>query len=50
MARFAFISISILSVLAALTNVGAVPIGVKRTVTQTAANFKELESVQLSTY
>lgn len=42
MARFAFISVTLLSAVAALTSVGAAPIRVKRAVTQTAANFKEL--------
>ena len=45
MARFAYLSVAILSAAAALTGVGAAPLRFKRVVTQTAANFQELEYV-----
>lgn len=45
MARFAYLAVTVVSALAALTNVGAAPLRLKRAVTQTAANFKELEYV-----
>ena len=45
MARFAYYSLTLLSALVAVRNVGAAPIITKRAVTQTADNFKELEYV-----
>ncbi|GJE91223.1 hypothetical protein PsYK624_073720 [Phanerochaete sordida] len=42
MARFTFISVTVLSAIAALTGAGAAPLRLRRAVTQTAANFKEL--------
>ena len=43
MARLAFVSVTLLSAIAALNGVGAAPLRFKRAATQTAANFKELE-------
>lgn len=43
MARFVYFSMSVLSLLSALTNTGAAPVRIKRAVTQTADDFKELE-------
>ncbi|KAL5498827.1 hypothetical protein ACEPAH_2182 [Sanghuangporus vaninii] len=46
MTRFVWLSLTIISGLASLSNVGAAPIRSKRAVTQTADNFKELDYAQ----
>ncbi|KAL5476666.1 hypothetical protein ACEPAI_2852 [Sanghuangporus weigelae] len=46
MTRFVWLSLTIISGLASLSNVGAVPIRSRRAVTQTADNFKELDYAQ----
>ncbi|OCB86514.1 hypothetical protein A7U60_g6409 [Sanghuangporus baumii] len=46
MTRFVWLSLTIISGLASLSNVGAAPIRSKRAVTQTADNFQELDYAQ----
>ncbi|KAF7796060.1 hypothetical protein EIP86_007231 [Pleurotus ostreatoroseus] len=46
MARFTYLSLAVVSAIAALSGVGAAPLRLKRAVTQTAANFKELDYSQ----